>query len=52
MFKDLAVPAARAKNMLPEELEGKLVTGVLQDIQKTEFCEEYQKVVDSQRKGK
>ncbi|MBN1212494.1 MAG: 2-oxoacid:ferredoxin oxidoreductase subunit beta [candidate division Zixibacteria bacterium] len=49
MFKDLAVPAARAKNMTPEELEGKLVTGVLQDIEKTEFCDEYQKVVDAHR---
>ena len=47
MFKELAVPAARAKKMEPEELEGKLVTGILQDIEKTEFCDEYQKVVDA-----
>ena len=52
MFKELAVPAARAKNMTPEELEGKLVTGVLQNIEKTEFCDEYQKVVDAHRGDK
>jgi len=47
MFKELAVPVARAKNMTPEELEGKLVTGVLAEVDKTEFCDEYQKVVDA-----
>ncbi|MDD3731146.1 MAG: 2-oxoacid:ferredoxin oxidoreductase subunit beta [candidate division Zixibacteria bacterium] len=52
MFKDLAVPAARAKNMTPEELEGKIVTGVLKDVDKTEFCDEYQKLVDAQRRDK
>jgi len=52
MFKDLAVPAARAKNMPPEELEGKIVTGVLKDVDKTEFCDEYQKLVDAQRRDK
>jgi len=52
MFKEQAVPAARAKNMTPEELEGKLVTGVLLDIEKTEFCDEYQKVVDAHRGDK
>ena len=33
--------------MTPEELEGKLVTGVLAEVDKTEFCDEYQKVVDA-----
>ena len=52
MFKELAVPAARAKNMTPEELEGKLVTGVLAEVDKTEFCDEYQKVVDAHKGDK
>ena len=47
MFKEQAVPAARAAKMTPEELAGKFVTGVLADIDKTEFCDEYQKVVDA-----
>ncbi|MFZ5980480.1 MAG: 2-oxoacid:ferredoxin oxidoreductase subunit beta [Candidatus Zixiibacteriota bacterium] len=47
MYKDLAVPAARAAKMTPEELEGKIVTGVLAELDKTEFCDEYQKLVDA-----
>lgn len=52
MFKDLAVPVARAKSMTPEELEGKIITGVLKDVDKTEFCDEYQKLIDAQRRDK
>lgn len=50
-FKDNAVPVARAKNMETEELKGKYVIGTLhEDNVKTEFCDEYQKVADAQRR--
>ena len=50
-FKENAVPVARAKNMAAEELKGKYVIGALhEDNVKTEFCDEYQKVVDAQSK--
>jgi len=49
-FKDNTVPVTRAKNMTSEELQGKYVIGTLhEDNVKTEFCYEYQKVVDAQR---
>ena len=50
-FKENAVTKAKAKNMTDEELVGKYVIGVLhEDKDKTEFCDEYQRVVDSLRK--
>ncbi len=48
MFKELAVPLSKAKTMTPEELRGKIITGELhEDNIKTEFCDEYQKMVDT-----
>lgn len=50
-FKETAITTAKAKNMTAEELVGKDVIGVLHDDNdKTEFCNEYQKLVDSHRK--
>jgi 2-oxoglutarate ferredoxin oxidoreductase subunit beta len=46
-FKDNAVPKARAEKMTAEELKGKFVIGGLYRSDKTEFCDEYQKVVDA-----
>jgi 2-oxoglutarate ferredoxin oxidoreductase subunit beta len=47
MFKELAVPVTKAKTMTPEELRGKIITGELhEDNVKTEFCDEYQSMVD------
>jgi 2-oxoglutarate/2-oxoacid ferredoxin oxidoreductase subunit beta len=42
---------AKAKKMTPEELEGKIITGLLHTDDKTEFCDEYKKVVEK-LKGK
>jgi len=51
-FKENAVSLAKAKTMSDEELAGKSVIGVLHDDPvKTEFCDEYQKVVDAHREG-
>jgi 2-oxoglutarate ferredoxin oxidoreductase subunit beta len=47
MFKDNSVNLAKAKNMSKDDLKGKFVLGTLhEDNEKTEFCDEYQKVVD------
>ena len=37
----------KAADMAPEELEGKIVTGVLTDIEKPEFTEQYDKLIAS-----
>ena len=48
IFKNNSVTKAKAKNMSPEELEGKHILGILhEDNDKTEFCDEYQKVVEA-----
>ena len=46
-FKDNSVTTAKARNMSPEELKGKHVIGTIYEDDKTEFCDEYQKVVDT-----
>lgn len=49
-MKEHAIPAKTAKMMAPEKLEGKFLTGVLWDIEKPEFCEEYQKLIERLQK--
>ena len=50
MFKENSVTTAKAKNMEPEELEDKFVIGKIHENNvKTEFCEEYQKLIDGQK---
>jgi len=44
--KEHSVAVTAAEKMTPEELEGKFVTGVLHDIEKPEYLEEYQKIID------
>ena len=51
MFKDKAGTTAGAAKMSPEELKDKWVIGTLHEDDRTEFCDEYQKVVDTQRKA-
>jgi 2-oxoglutarate ferredoxin oxidoreductase subunit beta len=45
-MKDTAVPTTKAKNMSPEELQNKYIIGVLHDIERPEYVEEYQKIID------
>jgi len=48
-FKDHSVTTAKAAGMSPEELKGKYVIGKLfETTDRTEFCDEYQSVVDNQ----
>ncbi len=46
-LKDRAVTLKRAAKMDEEELEGKIVTGVLTDKDKPEYTAQYQKLIDS-----
>ncbi len=39
------VPMEEAGKMSEEELEGKIVTGIFVDKNKSEFCDEYEKLV-------
>jgi 2-oxoglutarate ferredoxin oxidoreductase subunit beta len=45
-IKKRAVSVKAAENMSPEKLEGKFLTGLIHEHDATEFCEEYQKLVD------
>ncbi len=51
-FKENAVTLAKAKDMPPDDLKGKIVMGIMHQVQKTEFCDEYQHVVDVQMGGR
>jgi len=44
--KENSVPVAKAGQLTPEELEGKLITGILVDIERSECRAEYQKLID------
>jgi len=44
--KEHSVSVTAAEKMTPEQLEGKFVTGVLHDMEKPEYLEEYQKIID------
>lgn len=47
MFQEKAASTARAKSATPEESKDLIVTGVLhRDNEKTELCDEYQKLID------
>lgn len=43
-LKDYAVPVEKAKQLSPEDLEGKSTIGVLTDIEKPSYLENYQKM--------
>ncbi len=49
-MKEHAMPAKTAKNLAPEKLEGKFLTGVLWDVEKREFCDEYEKLIERLQK--
>lgn len=44
-FKEQAVPVAKAATMSKEELEGKIITGILHREERPEYCEQYAQVV-------
>ncbi len=50
-FKEDAVMVGKWKKMTPEERKGRFAIGVLHQVDITEFCDEYQNVVDSLKKN-
>ena len=52
-FKENAVLLGKAQTMSPEELKGKHVIGTLfEDKARTEFCDEYQKLLEARQGGR
>ncbi len=45
-YKENSIPIETARKLSDEEKKGKITIGVLHDIERTEFCEEYQKLVE------
>ena len=48
--RDNTIDIEEARGMSPEELEGKIVTGVFVDVEKKEFCSEYDKLTQRAQK--
>ncbi|MCC6963700.1 MAG: 2-oxoacid:ferredoxin oxidoreductase subunit beta [candidate division Zixibacteria bacterium] len=50
-MKKNVIPLKAAAKLPPEKLEGKMLTGVFLDLEKPEYCDRYQELIDS-LKGK
>jgi 2-oxoglutarate ferredoxin oxidoreductase subunit beta len=50
-LKEVAVPVKAAEKMTAEQLEGKVLTGVLHKVDRPEYCEEYAKVIERSQGG-
>ena len=48
-LKDHTIGLKAAENLPPEKREGKILTGVFRQTDKTEYCEEYAKIIDRVR---
>ena len=48
--KQHAMPIEAARKLPPEKMEGKFTTGVLYDVEKEEFCDRYEKLVEELKK--
>ena len=51
-LKEVAVPVKAAEKMSPEQLKGKVLTGVLYKEDKPEYCEQYAKVIERAQAAK
>ncbi|HSA33599.1 MAG TPA: 2-oxoacid:ferredoxin oxidoreductase subunit beta [bacterium] len=49
--KDRAVPLAKSREMKPEELAGKFVTGILHEVERPEYADRYAGLVTSLKGG-
>lgn len=49
--RDNAVPLAKAQTMSAEELKGKFVTGILHDIERPEYVDRYEALIESLKGG-
>ncbi len=50
--KEVSVPVEKSKGMTPEELSGKIITGILRDEDRAEYCEEYARMSERVRNAK
>jgi len=50
--KDGTVAVAQAKNMTPEQLQGKLLRGILHQVERPEYCEQYEKLCEKAKGSK
>ena len=50
-MNDQCVPVEKAARMTPEELEGKLLTGLLVNRQRSDYYTEYRKIIEQQEKA-
>jgi 2-oxoglutarate ferredoxin oxidoreductase subunit beta len=48
-YKENSIPVERARKMEEREKVGKIIVGVLHDVERKEFCEEYYKLVNRMR---
>jgi 2-oxoglutarate ferredoxin oxidoreductase subunit beta len=52
-LKEIAVPVKAAEKMTPEQLQGKVLTGILHQEDKPEYCEGYARIIErAQGSGK
>ncbi|HLO25482.1 MAG TPA: thiamine pyrophosphate-dependent enzyme, partial [Geobacteraceae bacterium] len=51
-LKEIAVPVKAAEKMSPEQLQGKILTGVLYKEEKPEYTAEYAKVIERAKGAK
>jgi 2-oxoglutarate ferredoxin oxidoreductase subunit beta len=49
-YKNNSVPVETARRMTDEELLGKITVGVLHDTERSEFCTEYQRLIERVKK--
>lgn len=50
-YKENSIPVEAAKKMSRKEKDGKIIIGVLHNIERAEFCEEYRKLVERVKRG-
>ncbi|MCK4249917.1 2-oxoacid:ferredoxin oxidoreductase subunit beta [candidate division WOR-3 bacterium] len=50
-YKENSIPVEAAKKMSRKEKDGKIIIGVLHNIERVEFCEEYKKLVERVKRG-
>jgi 2-oxoglutarate ferredoxin oxidoreductase subunit beta len=48
-YKENSISAERARKMDDAEIAGKIIIGVLHDVERSEFCEEYYKLIEKVR---
>jgi 2-oxoglutarate ferredoxin oxidoreductase subunit beta len=49
-MKAIALPLKAAEKMPPEKVQGKLLTGVFCDIEREEYCDRYDQLIERLRR--